>query len=86
MRHASRAARTVWPPSRKPIGSMLNALSRKPMFASTSSCVEPRADPIAHTISAAAPPVNGPASEISAFFHGVKPCALDRSRTRRGTG
>jgi len=73
IRHASRAACTVWPPSRNPIGSMLNAFSRKPMFASTCSISEPRAEPKPQTTAAAAPPKSGPASEISAFRHGVSP-------------
>ena len=54
-------------------GCMLNALSRNAMFASTTSSVEPRAEPIAHTTAAAAPPKSGPASEMSAFRHGVSP-------------
>jgi hypothetical protein len=59
-------ARHTAPPSRKPIGRRLKALSRKPMFASTTSQVVPFEAPTAQTAAAASPPRKGPASETSA--------------------
>ena len=76
IRQASIIERQTWPPSRKPMGIMLNAFRRNPRYASARSIDESRWAPIAHTTAAAMPPAAGPANEMSEFRHGDSPACL----------